>query len=81
MPTYEQCLTKLQRRALSKLSTGRTRILRWYRPEATGAERWLRNALDDPGHALYCLPRRLACRLLLLHNSTCIGTPRHPERW
>jgi hypothetical protein len=78
---YEDDLADLQSRILTALRTQPPRVLRWYRPEATGIERRVREALDNPRYAAARLPGRLACRLLHRHNWTCIGTNRHPDRW
>lgn len=81
MATPDQALADLQARILTALRSDRVIVLRWYRPDATGLERWLRNTLDDPRRALARVPGRLACRLLRRHNWTCISQARHPERW
>lgn len=41
---------------------------------------WLRTAFTDPREAAYCIPRRLACRLLGRHNGTCRGRVDHVRR-
>ncbi|MFM9542310.1 hypothetical protein [Streptomyces turgidiscabies] len=81
MTTPEQALADLQARVLAAIRSNRLVVLRWYRPEATGPERWIRNALDDPHSVLNRAPGRIACRLARRHNWTCIGHPRHPRRW
>ncbi|MFF5001716.1 hypothetical protein ACFY3G_02715 [Streptomyces phaeochromogenes] len=40
---------------------------------------WLRTTLTDPREAAYCIPRRIACRLLGRHNATCRGRTDHPR--
>lgn len=79
--TPEQALADLQARILDAIRSNRIIVLRWYRPEATGLERWLRNTLDDPRSTLARAPGRLACRTLRRHNWTCIGHPKHPRTW
>jgi len=41
---------------------------------------WLRYALTEPWDFAYCVPRRIACRLLGRHNATCRGRLDHPRR-
>lgn len=83
MAKIDNDLTHLQDRVRTALQSNRIVVLRWYKPDATGLERWTRNALDDPHSAAARIPGRLACRLLGRHNWTCIGSPspRHPARW
>ncbi|MFC8361124.1 hypothetical protein ACFUIY_14775 [Streptomyces griseorubiginosus] len=81
MATPEQALADLQARILAALHSNRIIVLRWHRPGATGLERWLRQAFDDPRSTLARIPGRLACRLLRRHNWTCIGQTKHPARW
>lgn len=47
----------------------------------TGWRYWLSYLLQEPRDAAYTIPRRLACRLLLHHNTTCLGRRDHPRRW
>ncbi|MCX4974232.1 hypothetical protein [Streptomyces sp. NBC_00620] len=81
MATPDQAHADLVRRIRAALRSNRIIVLRWYRPEATGLERWLRNALDDPSSVAARAPGRLACRLLRRHNWTCIGHRTHPRSW
>lgn len=81
MATPEQALAELEARFHAAVRTNRLVVLRWYRPEATGLERWLRNTLDDPRSTTARIPGRLACRLIRRHNWTCLGQPKHPRRW
>ena len=57
----------------------------WYRPRNdchTALEYWLRYALSEPRDFAYCVPRRIACRILRQHNATCAGRPApHPRSW
>ncbi|MFF5001718.1 hypothetical protein ACFY3G_02725 [Streptomyces phaeochromogenes] len=81
MATPEQARAELEARFHAAVRSNRLVVLRWYRPGATGVERWLRNALDDPRSAAAHVPGRLACRLLRRHNWTCLGQFKHPRRW
>lgn len=82
MSKHDQDLATLQARITTALRTRQPRVLRWYRPGATGLERWIRGTLDDPRSTAARIPGRLACRLLRRHNWTCIGRPApHPRRW
>ncbi|KND29926.1 hypothetical protein [Streptomyces stelliscabiei] len=83
MAKVDDDLAHLEHRVRAALQSNRLIVLRWYRPDATGLERWLRNALDDPRCAAARVPGRLACRLLGRHSWTCIGhpSPRHPRTW
>ncbi|WP_225080458.1 hypothetical protein [Streptomyces sp. CoT10] len=82
MSKQDQDLATLQARIVTALRTRQPRVLRWYRPGATGLERQIRGALDDPRSAGDRIPGRLACRLLRRHNWTCIARPTpHPRTW
>jgi len=81
MATPEQAHADLVRRFHAAVRTNRVVILRHYRPDATGLERWLRNALDDPRSVLARVPGRAACHLLRRHNWTCIAHRTHPRTW
>ncbi|MEU2992575.1 hypothetical protein ABZ772_19805 [Streptomyces griseoincarnatus] len=54
---------------------------RWYEYShtATGAEHWLRFLIGEPREFAYVVPRRIACRLLGRHNTTCRGRTDHPR--
>ncbi|MEV4863255.1 hypothetical protein [Streptomyces ossamyceticus] len=73
----------LEDRVRTALRTQQPRIMRWYKPEATGLEERARRFLDNPRAYLARVPGRLACRFLRRHNWTCIGltSTRHPNRW
>ena len=40
---------------------------------------WLTYALSEPRDFAYCVPGRIACRLLGRHNVTCRGRSDHPR--
>lgn len=81
MAKYDDDLARLEGRIITALRTRSPRVMRWYRPGATGVERCIRDALDDPGSVTSRIPGRIACRLLRRHNWTCIGRARHLQRW
>ncbi|WP_143203958.1 hypothetical protein [Streptomyces kebangsaanensis] len=50
--------------------------------DRTGPAFWISYLLHEPRDFVYCVPRRIACRLLGRHNPTCLGRPApHPRRW
>ncbi|WP_435252045.1 hypothetical protein [Streptomyces tendae] len=80
----------LRQRWLAQPVNRRTTVLarqappppRWYEYShtATGAEYWLRYLVGEPREFAYAVPRRIACRLLGRHNTTCRGRRDHPRR-